>query len=98
MLTVTVSLATVWAPEPVGVTLTLTVPLVVKALITELIAEFTVVDAVAAPAMAGDTTKVSSVATAGRVLRILLVLMFGLVGKKFRNTVNPLLLLKIPRV
>ena len=69
----------VCAPEPVGVTLTFTVPPVVNTLITELMAELTVVDPVAAPAMAGDSTKASRVATAGMVLRIFLVFLVVLV-------------------
>jgi hypothetical protein len=48
----------VWAPEPVGTTLTLTVPLVVKRLITELMLELMVVEAVKA-----ETTAVENVAT-----------------------------------
>ena len=54
VLTVAVSLAIVCAPDPVGVTLALTVPLLVNKLITELIFELMVVDAVRA-----DTTVVA---------------------------------------
>jgi hypothetical protein len=48
VLTVTVSLAMVWAPEPVGSTFTLTVPLVVSRLIIGLRFELIVVEAVRA--------------------------------------------------
>lgn len=64
VLTVMVSLAIVCAPDPVGVTLAVTVPLLVKTLITELIAELMVVEAVAAPATAGNASALTrSVAT-----------------------------------
>jgi hypothetical protein len=48
----------VCAPEPVGVTLTFTVPLLVKTLIIDPMAEFTVVEVVAAPATAGVARRV----------------------------------------
>jgi hypothetical protein len=54
----------VCAPAPVGVTFAVTVPLLVKTLITELIAEFIVVDAVAAPAAVGKPTTPASIAKA----------------------------------
>jgi hypothetical protein len=64
VLTVSVSLAIVCAPAPVGVTFAVTVPLLVKTLITEPIAELIVVDVVAAPAAVGIATAPANMATA----------------------------------
>ena len=56
MLTVTVSLAIVWEPPPLGTTSTLTVPLLVSKLITDEICELIVVEVVKA-----ETTAVAAI-------------------------------------
>lgn len=61
MLTVTVSLEIVWAPAPLGTTLTFTVPLVVNKLISVLICELMVVVAVRAETRAGAPTLSSTI-------------------------------------
>ena len=64
VLTVTVSLAIVCAPAPVGVTFTLTVGPLVKAVMTELMFELIVELDVAAPATAGIPSTAMSKAIA----------------------------------
>ena len=60
----------VWAPEPVGTTLTLTVPLVVKRLITELMLELMVVEAVNAETTAVEPTAKIVASKASPVIRM----------------------------
>jgi len=64
VLTVTVSLAMVCAPDPVGVTFTFTVPLLLNRLMTALMFELIVVEVVAAAANTGEqsTAALSSAA------------------------------------